>query len=73
MMYIQATSIIDGAVDEEFDFVGEDAADQLDAWLRDLEDSGHGIDVYVLHHDHEYGIECECVQYVSDHNPTYRF
>ena len=27
------------------------------------------VEIYVLHHPHEQGIDCECIQYVTDHNP----
>ena len=28
-------------------------------------------EVYRIHHDHEFGPECECVQYLTDHRPIW--
>lgn len=68
MAYIEATLIVDGALDEEKEFPDYTA---LNNWVDQLEgEHEKGVwEVFVIEHEHETGIECECVQYLTDHSP----
>lgn len=72
-MYADVTVVVDGAVEEEERFTDETL--MLD-YVRTLEDeaAGHGypVEVFILRHEHE-PRECECVQFLQDHKPAYRF
>lgn len=73
-MYVEVSYIVDGALEESVE-IHDDLI--LREYLRDLADDaadhGYPAEVYVLQHDHEPGIECECVQYVQDHRPVHTF
>jgi hypothetical protein len=34
-------------------------------------DHGYLTELYVVEHEHEPMAECSCVQYLTDHHPTY--
>ena len=72
-MYADCTVIVAGAVEETATFADETL---MNDWLKDIEDdaetSGYRIEVYVVWHDHDFDVEeCACVQYLTDHHPTY--
>ena len=33
------------------------------------DNSDFDVEIYVLHHPHEQGIDCECIQYEQSHKP----
>ncbi len=70
--HITVSVVAEGAFEEEKTFVDESCFDEYISRLRDEAD-GHDylIEVYALRHDHEIGIDCECVQYVADHHPAF--
>lgn len=71
--YADVSVVVDGALEESPRFYDECA---LNAYLAEIEadaaDHGYPTEVYVLYHDHE-PRECECVQYLQDHKPTYSY
>ena len=76
MAYAQVDVIVEGALDESV-FLNSDSA--IDTFVskveRDAEADGLATEVYVLWHQHDEAIDCEgnCVQYLTDHRPTYSF
>jgi hypothetical protein len=83
--YEEYTVVWDGAQDEKWvarldgTFIGDapDNALTVDAWLEALSHdaiaSDAHVEVYLLSHPHEFGIDCECVQYAQDHRPAFTF
>jgi hypothetical protein len=72
--HADVTVVVDGAVENDRmftdyalmeDFIAEIAAE--------AHDHGYLTEVYVMYHDHEVGIDCECAQFVTDHHPLYTF
>lgn len=37
-----------------------------------FDNSDATVEIYLLEHSHEFGIDCECIQYVTDHNPYWK-
>ncbi len=81
MAYTEVYTVVDGALDEEFDiedgFIGESVFD-FDGWLDELKHAANTqnftVDVYEIEHEHdEDDGECSCVQYLTDHHPSYTF
>lgn len=69
-MYAEFSIIVAGALDEEATFTDETLVDEFLAGLeQEAEGSGYRFEVYRIDHDHELGIECECVQFLTDHKP----
>jgi hypothetical protein len=68
------TVIVDGALDQEEVFTDYLRLEEFLSQVGDdAESDGYLTEVFVLEHDHEIGIECECAQYALDHRPTYVF
>jgi len=75
-MYIDASVIVDGALEEDATFT-----DYLvfEDWLkgieRDARSHGYRTEVYVIEHAHplEDGADCACVQYLTSHHPAHVF
>lgn len=74
MAYVEATIIVDGAVEKEEVF-GENTAEEFDLWLSQEKEFAMAhptqrTEIYLLEHDHPPDVEdCSCVQYVTDHHP----
>lgn len=70
--YIQATVIVDGALDEERTFTSKT---EFDVWFSRIkcEDfTGMEVDIYTIVHNHPQSQEeCVCVQYMNDHAPMW--
>jgi hypothetical protein len=69
MAYAEASLIVEGALDETATF--HDVT-LLDHWassvLNECKADGLSAEVFVIWHEHSEGIECECVQYLTDHH-----
>ena len=37
-----------------------------------FDNSDATVEIYLLNHPHVQGIDCECIQYVTDHNPYWK-
>ena len=72
MMYTQVDVICEGALEESETFTDYLLLNKYLANLKTeaLED-GVTLEVYILEHEHALDIECNCAQYVTDHNPNY--
>lgn len=75
MGYIQASFVIDGALssaDMEFD-----TEENFDKWVEDCQRGIQGFPVnaaiFRLYHDHAKGIDCECIQFLTDHHPFWTY
>ena len=77
-MYAEVWSIVEGCEDRSMSVEG-DGYDEARALAEDLRgvsavEGPLDWEVYVLVHDHEAltdDDECVCVQYLTDHHPTY--
>ena len=71
--FIAASLIIDGSVAETLDF--EDGCgfdywvDQVLADYQSVTDRRQVWAIYTIEHDHAPDLDCECVQYLTDHHP----
>ena len=81
MSYTEVWTEINGALDDEFT-VDEDGIIRgllsYDTWLKKFEaeakSKGFVVEVYEIEHDHNpTSEECGCVQYLTDHKPSYTF
>jgi len=70
--YIQGYAVVGGALDEEREFSG---MEEYRAWaeqvLAECRAQGVQVEIYHIYHAHEPGVECECVQYLTDYRPDY--
>lgn len=69
--YWQVSVICEGALDEDREL--SDIAYPL--FLADVEGwanahSDLDVEVYAIWHEHRRGVDCECIQYVTDHHPA---
>ncbi len=74
-MYTEIWSVVEGAEDR-FKSVEGDGYEEALALAQDLRavsavEGQYDWEVYVLRHDHADGIDCECVQYLTDHRPMF--
>ena len=71
--YIEAWIIADGGLDEERTFIGEKAESEYVDWAESVmaEDHDCSIEIFRIDHEHSPNIDCECVQYLTDHSPDY--
>jgi hypothetical protein len=73
-MYVDVSVIVDGALDEEVTFHDEILLQQYLADVEaDANGDGYHTEVYVVWHDHADGVECECIQYLSDYAPAHSY
>ena len=76
--YVQATLVVDGALDDEQTF-GEDESELLEVWLDNnkvlaIEHPEQRTEIYLLEHGHPPDMEeCSCVQYLTDHHPFWAY
>lgn len=67
--------IVSGALDSEATVLERDWDAYLNAMLSGIDaafaSDGQPTEVYILWHEHDMGVECECMQYVTDHHPDY--
>lgn len=75
--FVTGSVIIDGALETEETWTyGE--GKHLDDWLRKQKHdamSRHGqrTQIFLLHHDHSPDMDCECIQFTSDHRPFWEW
>lgn len=74
MAYVEATVIVDGAIEVEATFQ-EDEQEAMSTWVSQQRElavahRGQTTEIYLLQHDHPSDVEdCNCGQYVTDHHP----
>lgn len=68
MAYADVSVVWEGALDQE---VIKHTDKQVDAFVNKLakQVGTDHVQVYVVWHDHPESMECECVQYLTDHRP----
>jgi len=74
MGYMEITTIVEGALEGSLCFEGVPGIKKMtnhilstQSFARDNSDMT--VQMYELWHEHEQGIECECIQFVQDHKP----
>lgn len=76
MGYTVVTTVYEGA--EESCFMYLDDVPQMQEEMKNSiettklfakDNSDAQVQIYKLHHDHDINLDCECIQYVTDHNP----
>jgi hypothetical protein len=73
-MYAEVTVIIDGAVETEEIYHDQVFMDHcLESIAEDALGHGYPTEVYIMYHDHAFGMDCECIQYVADHRPVFQY
>lgn len=74
-MYIEATAVVEGALDTQTTFSDESSFNQ---WMENqhtkAQEDGLHTQIYKLVHEHDYvgadsRLECDCIQYLHDHRP----
>ncbi len=75
MAYFTVETIVEGALqDSQTFYEGEDKMRQYLLKVEaDAKADGLRTEVYVLYHDHDESVECECAQYVTDHRPEFSY
>jgi hypothetical protein len=70
MEYYEITTVVEGALDEVRHFTTWTAAsDYIDTVEAAAKADGLETQVYKLYHPHAQGVECECIQFETDHHP----
>jgi hypothetical protein len=73
-MFIDGAIVVGGALDEEFEVYSfAELQTKIAEVAAQAATDGLPTQVYALFHDHEPGIECECIQYLQDHHPHCTF
>lgn len=71
-MYAVVTVIVNGALESEETFIDTTLMyHALDEEQQAAEGSGEPTEVYVMYHDHDPDVECECAQYEQSGKPKY--
>lgn len=74
MAYADLDVIVDGALEESVTFHDETVMREYISEIEEeAKDHGYPTEVFVVFHEHEDNIECECVQYLTDHHPYVTF
>lgn len=73
MGYTQIDTIYEG-VAEATSYFNDDQEQQMKDFVAATQsfaydNSDAEVKIYRLYHNHDQGIDCECIQYVTDHNP----
>lgn len=77
-MYTEVNVNINGIAESPMEFLDNPKGQKemenfIEATQRFAYDnSDFDVEIYKLYHPHVQGIECECIQYLSDHNPYWR-
>lgn len=78
MGYTELTTVYEGAEEYRAEYNDDIPKDQSDManTIQATKDFAHDnsdakVEIFTLHHPHVQGIECECVQYLNDHNPLW--
>lgn len=79
MGYTELTTVYEGAEEYRAEYNDDIPKDQKDmqetiaATQRFAYDNSDAtVEIFTLHHPHVQGIECECVQYLTDHHPYWK-
>ena len=73
MTYYECYTVIEGAQGNDYNASDWDSANgwmENQVWMANL--SRSDAQAYFIAHDHGVGIDCECVQYLTDHRPFLR-
>lgn len=70
-MYIEASVVIDGALDSTETLRSHEALDIFVANTIAESPPGMHVQIFTIEHQHAEDIDCECVQYLTDHLPYY--
>ena len=71
-MYAVVSVIVDGALESEETYHDEVLmTNALDEIRDDSLADGVPTEVYVIYHDHDESVECECIQYETSHKPKF--
>ena len=74
-MYTEVSVVVDGALEEEQTFHDYLLLNEYVATIEDdAKSHGYLTQVYIIEHEHadlEGDEECVCVQYLTDHHPSY--
>jgi len=74
MAYADVDVIVNGALEESRTFHDETLMNHYIGEIEDeASDHGYLTEVYVVWHEHDDDIECECVQYLTSHKPYATF
>lgn len=75
VLHAEVSVVVDGAVEQDgVVFFDEVLLREFVAGIEEeARGDGYWTQVFVLWHEHEVGIECECVQYVQSHKPYAEF
>ena len=74
MSYAEASLIWEGALNETRVFTNEVALDQwASEAMGEAQAKGEYAAVFVVWHEHAQGIDCGCVQFLTDHHPRYSY
>lgn len=72
MAYYQVDVIVEGALDDSFEFKSRERVEQLAKTVGEAADAdGLATEIFVLYHPHNPGPECHCIQEAQDHHPEY--
>lgn len=75
MPYTEVSTVYNGCAEATYEF--QETASELlrmNQFIRDTQrfaydNSDATVEIYKLFHPHPQGIECECIQYETDHKP----
>lgn len=77
MRHLTVNLVWAGAHETEFITVESTESPTFKDWLNNVAieaaESGDDVRVYVLEHDHEIGVDCECIQFATDLRPYVSF
>lgn len=75
MSYKEISVLVGGALDQTEIFSYDDIFEvvRLYGFIADTqkaaEDTDERVELFEMSHDHEPDVDCECIQYVTDHKP----
>lgn len=70
--HVTLSVIVDGSLESDETYTDDTLyRERLREIADDAADHGYPTEVFVVQHDHAIGIECECVQYLTDHKPVW--
>lgn len=69
--YDEVTVLINGAEAYRTEFTSATSGHKfLKRMAAEATASGYETEVYIMHHPHDLGLECECYQYATSHLPA---
>lgn len=68
--YTEVTLIVEGALEDSWLWADAYNAEiQAERLARELAGKGLEYDIYLTDHEHSEYLECDCIQYLTDHRP----